>query len=222
MLEQPETIATNSCRRVNDFPSRRIGYARVSTDDQSLDLQRDALKVAGCVTIWEDKKSAAARTRKGLDLLLLDLEPGDTLVVWRLDRLARSINQLLKLLERLDDEGIGFVSLQENFETTSATGRLVLHIMAALSEFERGLISERTKAGMRAAKRRGQKVGPDAKMTAQMVEDAQHLRDTGHTAKRIAGRLRERYKVNVSEKTIYNYTVKPGSKKRPARKLAKE
>jgi DNA invertase Pin-like site-specific DNA recombinase len=205
---------------MKELNGRRIGYARVSTDDQNLDLQRDALTAAGCTTIWEDKASAAARTRKGLDNLLLDLDPGDTLVVWRLDRLARSINQLLKLLERLDEDGIGFLSLQENFETSSATGRLVLHIMAALSEFERGLISERTKAGMRAAKKRGQKVGPDAKMTPQMVEDAQGMRDNGRTAKHIAEYFGKHYKLKISQKTIYNYTVQKGSKKKPARKLA--
>ena len=142
-----------------------IGYARVSTDDQNLSLQTRALDAAGCTRIFTDKGISGARgSRPGLNAALLALEKGDTLVVWRLDRLGRSLIHLVRLLDELGKKGIHFHSLTENLDTNSAGGRLIFHIMAALAEYERSLISERTKAGMQAAKARGVHVGRPRKV----------------------------------------------------------
>lgn len=145
---------------IEQASGRRIGYARVSTQDQTLALQHDALRAAGCEVLFEDHGiSGAAKERPGLAAAIEALRSGDTLVVWRLDRLGRSLRHLIETLTALSDEGIGFYSIQDAIDTTTAGGRLVFHIMGALAEFERDLISERTKAGMAAAKARGVHVG---------------------------------------------------------------
>jgi len=136
-----------------------IGYARVSTSDQNLDLQNDALLKAGCEKIFVDKESGAASTRSGLEQTMEMLREGDTLVVWRLDRLGRSLKHLIETMGTLEDRKVGFRSLQESIDTTSPGGRLVFHIFGALSEFERNLIRERTKAGLAAARARGRNGG---------------------------------------------------------------
>lgn len=139
---------------------RKVGYARVSTEEQKVDLQLNALKQAGCDQIFVDEGVSGAKAdRAGLKKALASLQPGDTLVVWRLDRLGRSLINLVGLMSELGSRGIEFYSLMENIDTTSAGGRLVFHLMAALAEFERSLISERTKAGMEAAKLKGIHVG---------------------------------------------------------------
>ncbi|SMG09044.1 recombinase family protein [Paraburkholderia susongensis] len=144
----------------------KIGYARVSTDDQNLDLQLEALKVAGCGQIFTDHGvSGSTFSRPGLDDVLRTLKAGDTLVVWRLDRLGRSIQKLIELVEMLGKREIQFVSITECIDTTSAGGTLLFHIMAALAQFERSLIGERTRAGMLAAKARGKHVGRRRAMT---------------------------------------------------------
>lgn len=147
----------------SDRPGRRpalIGYARVSTDDQNLALQRDALREAGCGQLFEDQGvSGRERTRPGLDRALSELAPGDVLVVWRLDRLGRSLSHLLDLIDDLAARGIGFRSLRESFDARTPGGRLVFHLMAALAEFERTLIGERTRAGLAAARARGRRLG---------------------------------------------------------------
>lgn len=132
-----------------------IGYARVSTDDQHLDLQRDALKQVGCERIYEDTVSGAQAEREGLASLINSLRPGDTVVIWRLDRLGRSLKNLLQLVERFDGLRVGLRSLQESIDTTSSGGRLVFHLFGALAEFERNLVRERTQAGLSAARRLG-------------------------------------------------------------------
>jgi DNA invertase Pin-like site-specific DNA recombinase len=137
----------------------RIGYARVSTQDQSLDLQRDALKAARCDRIIEDIGSGQSARRVGLDQLRDVLRKGDVLVVWRLDRLGRSLRNLIEILTELEQQGIGFHSLQESIDTTTPGGKLVFHIFGALAEFERNLIRERTHAGLTAARARGRKGG---------------------------------------------------------------
>jgi DNA invertase Pin-like site-specific DNA recombinase len=138
----------------------KIGYARISTDEQTLSLQLDALQAADCENIFSDEGiSGATRNRPGLSSALSAVNKGDILVVWKLDRLGRSLPHLLELITGLGEEGIGFQSLSEQIDTSSAGGRLVFHIMGALAEFERSLISERTKAGMKAARRRGIHVG---------------------------------------------------------------
>ncbi|MCQ9615393.1 recombinase family protein [Paenalcaligenes niemegkensis] len=138
----------------------RYGYARVSTEDQNLDLQVAALNQANCLKIYTDQGvSGALHSRPGLDKLIRRLKPGDTLVVWRLDRLGRSLRYLVDLIDLFGKKDIHFVSLMENIDTTSSGGRLLFHMMAALAEFERSLISERTKAGMAAARAAGKHVG---------------------------------------------------------------
>jgi len=154
----------------------RVGYARVSTDEQNLDLQRRALKAAGCARIFADQGvSGAARKRPGLDKALESLSNGDVLVVWRLDRLGRSLPHLIEIVQALGGRGVEFQSVSEAIDTTSAGGRLVFHIMGALAEFERSLISDRTRAGMAAAKARGQVVGRPRKLTRKQIEHARKL-----------------------------------------------
>lgn len=137
-----------------------VGYARVSTEDQNLDLQVQALEAQGCARIYQDHGvSGSCHTRPGLSQALENLSTGDTLVVWRLDRLGRSLSHLTQLLEELGQRQVGFHSITEHMDTASAGGRLIFHMMAALAEFERALISERTRAGMAAAKAVGKTLG---------------------------------------------------------------
>ena len=146
-----------------------IGYARVSTAEQNLDMQTAALEKAGCVTIYKEKVSAASSKRHQLALTMKDLQPGDTFVVWRLDRLARSIRDLFKKLEQIEAAGAKFRSLTENFDTSTAGGRLLLHVLAAMAEFERDLTIERTQAGLRRARERGQVLGAKPRVTPKML-----------------------------------------------------
>ena len=132
-----------------------VGYARVSTQDQTLDLQKDALKKIGCTKIFTDTASGAQAERKGLEEALEFLREGDTLVVWRLDRLGRSLKHLIETITNLNKRKIGFQSLTESIDTTTSNGRLIFNIFASLAEFERDLIRERTKAGLAAARARG-------------------------------------------------------------------
>jgi len=132
-----------------------IGYARVSTQDQTLDLQTDALKRDGCEKIFPDMTSGAKSERPGLQDAMDHLRPGDTLVVWRLDRLGRTLKHLIATITDLNEKGIGFKSLQENMDTTTSGGKLIFHIFGALAEFEREVIRERTNAGLHAARARG-------------------------------------------------------------------
>ena len=132
-----------------------IGYARVSTQEQNLDLQKDALKNAGCEKIFTDEISGVVTNRTGLTRLNEVLRAGDTLVVWRLDRLGRSLKHLIDVVTNLENLGIGFKSLHESIDTTTSTGKLIFHIFGALAEFERNLIRERSIAGLAAARARG-------------------------------------------------------------------
>lgn len=144
----------------------RIGYARVSTEDQNTSLQTDALKNAGCEQLFEEKVSGKSKDRPELDICLKVLREGDILVVWRLDRLGRSLEHLVQIIRDLELRKIGFLSLTESIDTTNAGGKLIFHIFAALAEFERNLISERTKAGLKAARARGRKGGRKAKLSS--------------------------------------------------------
>src|SRR5579884_4419743 len=136
-----------------------VGYARVSTHDQTLNLQKDALRTAGCERIFEDTVSGAAAERPGLDEALAFLRPDDSLVVWKLDRLGRSLRHLIETATALQQRGIGFKSLTEQIDTTTSGGKLIFHIFGALAEFERALIRERTQAGLAAARARGRNGG---------------------------------------------------------------
>ena len=147
-----------------------VGYARVSTLDQNLDLQNDALKAAGCQTIFEDKISGAKTQRAGLDKATATLREGDVLVVWKLDRLGRSLKHLVETVQGLQGRGVGFRSLQESLDTTSSGGKLVFHFFAALAEFERDVIRERTQAGLSAARARGRQGGrPKGRNTSKQL-----------------------------------------------------
>lgn len=152
---------------------RYIGYARVSTEEQNLDLQCRALQQAGCHQIFKDCGfSGISQQRPGLATALAALRSGDTLVVWRLDRLGRSLPHLITLIETIGRRNAAFRSLCEHIDTGSAGGRLVFHMMGALAEFERSLISERTRAGLMAARARGQQLGRPRKLTSQQIEYA--------------------------------------------------
>ena len=177
-----------------------IGYARVSTDDQNLELQRDALLEAGCERIYEDTLSGARAERPGLAQAIKALRSGDTLVVWRLDRLARSLKNLIALSEELDDAGVGLRSIQESIDTKSSSGKLFFHLMGALGEFERNLIRERTKAGLDAARARG-KVGgrPRSLIDADLIAAKALLGSEDLSVVEVAKR------VGVSPATLYRY-----------------
>lgn len=177
-----------------------IGYARVSTDDQHLDLQRDALNAAGCERLFEDRLSAARADRPGLSLLLEVARRGDTIVVWRLDRLARSLKDLIALVDRLDSTSIGLKSLCEHIDTTSGGGKLVFHLFGALAEFERTLIRERTRAGLDAARARGRQGGRPKRLDDQ--QRALVLRLYHERQHPIADLCRL---MGISKSTLYTY-----------------
>ncbi|MDH6160322.1 recombinase family protein [Janthinobacterium sp. CG_23.4] len=178
--------------------NQRIGYARVSTDDQNLDLQRDALARVGCLTVYEETASGKTAGRPELEQCRKALRAGDTLVVWRLDRLGRSLPDLVQIVADLEKAGIGFESMTEKIETGSAAGKLVFHVFAALAEFERNLIRERTYAGLVAARARGRAGGRKPKLDEKQVREINTLmRDPAIAVSTIA----DRYK--VSRTTIY-------------------
>jgi DNA invertase Pin-like site-specific DNA recombinase len=137
----------------------KFGYARVSTHQQDLSLQLDALEKAGCETIFQEKVTGATKERPELQNLLVQLRKGDTLIIWKLDRLGRSVRDLIELVTQLQDRGVEFQSLNDHIDTSTPQGKLTFHLFAALAEFERAIISERTKAGLVAARARGRKGG---------------------------------------------------------------
>ena len=176
-----------------------IGYARVSTHEQTLNLQRDALEKAGCSKLFTDTASAAKAERRGLDEALGYVRKGDTLVVWRLDRLGRSLPHLITTMTNLEERRIGFKSLTENIDTTTSGGKLIFHIFGALAEFERNLIRERTTAGLVAARARGRKGGRPKALTMKQRSIAQELYEKRHPIQEICQTLK------VSKATLYRY-----------------
>ena len=179
-----------------------IGYARVSTRDQNLELQIRSLEKAGCERIYTEKATGAGRDRPELTAALDFMRPnsGDTLVVWKLDRLARSLKQLIETVENLEKQGIGFRSLTEAIDTTTSGGKLIFHIFGALAEFEKGLIKERTIAGLSAAREMGRKGRRPSLITDEDLKVAKLLlKDKQMTVGEVAKRL----KVNPS--TLYRY-----------------
>jgi len=178
----------------------KIGYARVSTDDQNLNLQVDALRAAGCVHIFTDYGvSGQGFERAGLKEAIANVQQGGTLVVWRLDRLGRSLPKLIDLVDGLGKQGAEFQSLTEHIDTSSSGGRLVFHIMGALAEFERSLISERTRAGMEAARARGQHLGRKPSLSPSDVADARKAVAEGEAIREIAARY------SISHRTLRRY-----------------
>jgi DNA invertase Pin-like site-specific DNA recombinase len=178
----------------------KIGYARVSTQEQDLALQIDALTKEGCEKIFQEKASGAQRDRPELKAALSYMRQGDTLVVWKLDRLARSMKQLIETIESFQDRGIALKSLQDPIDTSSPSGKLVFHIFAALAEFERGVIRERTAAGLRAARERGRIGGRPPALSAKDIQVAKAmLKDPDITVTAVAHRL------NVAASTLYRH-----------------
>jgi DNA invertase Pin-like site-specific DNA recombinase len=186
-----------------------IGYARVSTYEQTLNLQKDALENAGCTKIFTDTASGAKTERKGLEEALTYVRKGDTLVVWRLDRLGRSLPHLVTTMTDLEEGGIGFKSLTENIDTTTSGGKLIFHIFGALAEFERNLIRERTQAGLTAARDRGRKGGRPKALSAKQLSIARDLYEKRHTIAEICRMLK------ISRATLYR-SIKTGERHQPA------
>jgi DNA invertase Pin-like site-specific DNA recombinase len=176
----------------------KYGYARVSTDDQNPALQLAALKQAGCKTVFKDEGISGATTKRpALARCLNALRPGDSLIVWKLDRLGRSLRDLITMLDELRAQGVKFRSLTEHIDTETAAGRAMWQMIGVLAELERSLITERTRAGVKAAKGRGVKFGRKPKLTAQQQQHARQLLDQGQTVQEVAALL------NVHRTTIY-------------------
>src|ERR687885_237718 len=176
-----------------------IGYARVSTNEQNLSLQRDALEKAGCEQIYTDQVSGTKARRPGLEQAFSHLRSGDTLVVWRLDRLGRSLRHLIDTVTQLQEKGIDFKSLTEAIDTTTSGGKLIFHIFGALAEFEREIIRERTNAGLASARARGRHGGPKHKLTPKQVAIARQLWDSHTPVNEICQTL------GISRATFYRY-----------------
>jgi DNA invertase Pin-like site-specific DNA recombinase len=178
----------------------KVGYARVSTHDQNLSLQKDALQKAGCEKVCHDTASGAKTERPGLQEALDYLREGDSLVVWRLDRLGRSLQHLIETVKQLEERGVGFHSLTESIDTTTSGGRLVFHIFGALAEFERNLIRERTQAGLAAARARGRKGGRPRILDAKKIQLLHKLyKEREHSINEVCEIL------GISRSTLYEY-----------------
>jgi DNA invertase Pin-like site-specific DNA recombinase len=177
-----------------------VGYARVSTQEQTLDLQRDALKKAGCERLFEDVISGAKAERKGLAEAIDFVRAGDTLVVWKLDRLGRSLKHLIETVTGLHERKVGFKSLTEQIDTTTSGGKLIFHVFGALAEFERDLIRERTNAGLQAARARGRQGGRPRRLDEKKLKMLHALyADKSNSVADILSTL------NISKSTLYRY-----------------
>ena len=187
----------------------RIGYARVSTGEQKMDLQLDALEDAGCERIYNEKTSGAAKSRPDLERCLDSLRDGDTLVVWRLDRFGRSLKDLVSKMEALEERGVDFVSLTEGIDTTTAQGKLTFHIFGALAEFERELGREPAVAGLRAARERGRVGGRPRALSEEDIPELQALmKDPDVSTQQICDRF------GVLKATLYKYVGPDGERRR--------
>ncbi len=176
----------------------KVGYCRVSTAEQNLDLQVKALKDAGCGVIYRDKGiSGTQRVRPQLKKALKKLKNGDLLIVWKLDRLGRSLGHLIDTVSGLKDRGVGFASVSESIDTTTPGGKLFFHVMGALAEFERDLIVERTKAGIEAARNRGQHLGRPRKLNSTQLKYAKKLIGDGTSRNEVARIL------DINPSTLY-------------------
>lgn len=176
-----------------------VGYARVSTQDQNLELQLKALKKIGCKKIYQDQISGTKNNRPGLQLALEVLRKGDTLVVWKLDRLGRTVKGLVDLVNKLHQNGTHFKSITDNVDTSTPSGRFFFHIMASLAQMERELVAERTRAGLAAAKAQGRVGGRKRKMTQSKLESAKKLLASGTLPRDVARNL------GVSIPTLYRW-----------------
>jgi DNA invertase Pin-like site-specific DNA recombinase len=205
MTATPIYTELNARQSVRESKSKKgvpmavIGYARVSTIDQMLDLQQDALKEAGATVMYEDKASGKTTDRPELEHCLKSLREGDTLVVWRLDRLGRSVKDLVRIVDDLNERGIAFRSLKEFIDTGGPTGKFVFHLFAALAEFERGLVRERTMAGLAAARARGRKGGRPRRLTEKETRAALAMMKSREIA---VAEIARRF--SVSRSTLYS------------------
>jgi DNA invertase Pin-like site-specific DNA recombinase len=176
-----------------------IGYARVSTEAQSLALQLDALAQAHCQRVFTDKASGTNSNRPGLTEALSHLREGDVLVIWKLDRLGRTVKGLVDFVSELADRGVQFLSLTDGIDTATPTGRFFFHVMASLAQMERELLVERTKAGLEAARQRGRLVGRKRRMTPSKIDAAKKLLASGVSPREVAQNL------GVSVPTLYRW-----------------
>ena len=188
----------------------KIGYARVSTKDQNLSLQIDALKNAGCEKIFQEKKSGAKRNRPELEKLLEQIRPNDVVVIWKLDRLARSTKDLINLVNEIQDKGAGLISLNDNIDTSSPQGKLIFHVFASLAEFERDVISERTKTGLTAARARG-RVGGRKKGLSKQAEDKAVIADSLYKEGQLSI-MDICNELQISKPTLYKYLRHRGAR----------
>ncbi len=177
----------------------QVGYARISTKDQDLSLQNEALNKANCDKIYEDQASGSKTSRKGLNLALEVLRENDSLVVWKLDRLGRSVKDLVAMVGELEQRGIHFKSLTDNIDTSTPAGRFFFHVMASLAQMERELLIERTQAGLKAARKRGRIGGRKRSMTDSKIKAARRLLDDGTPPKDVA------HDLGVSVPTLYRW-----------------
>lgn len=181
----------------------KIGYARVSTKEQSLNLQEDALQKAGCKKIYSEHISGVKSNRPQLQEMIKHLRQGDIVVVWKLDRLGRSIRDLIKLVSTFQDNGVGFQSLQDAIDTTTPTGKLTFHLFAALAEFERDIISTRTKAGLEAARARGRKGGRPKGLSKKAQDKARLAESLYKEKERSIAEICNH--LHISKPTLYRY-----------------
>jgi DNA invertase Pin-like site-specific DNA recombinase len=177
----------------------RIGYARVSTEDQSTALQIDALRAARCDRIFEDRISGRTRSRPGLDAALACIGAGDQIVVWRLDRLGRNFGHLVAIADELRGRGANLISLSEGIDTSSSVGEVIFRLLSVFSDFERNVIVERTVAGLSAARARGVRLGRASKMSPTQIAEARALVDGGMRAEMVASRY------NVGRTTLFRH-----------------
>jgi DNA invertase Pin-like site-specific DNA recombinase len=187
----------------------RIGYARVSTGDQNLDLQLDELEGASCEKVYQEEISGGAKERPELQRCLEELREGDTLVVWRLDRFGRSLKDLVSKMEALEEKGVDFVSLTEGIDTTTAQGKLTFHIFGALAEFERELARERTMAGLKAARERGRVGGRPPALSEEEIPQVQAMMRNDEIS---TSDICERF--DISRATLYRYVGPDGEHRR--------
>ncbi len=186
-----------------------IGYARVSTKDQELRMQLDDLKRAGCWNIYEEHASASkGHKRPQLELALTDLRAGDTLVVWKLDRLARNMRELLRLLDRIQSAGAGFKSLREHIDLATPVGRMMMGVFGTLAQFESDLTAERTRAGIRAIQERGLQYGAQPKLSEATAKALVKMRKGGATVTAVAAKFK------VSTGSVHNYVKRANGRKR--------
>ena len=195
-----------------------VGYARVSTQDQHLALQRDALEKAGCEKFFSDIASGAKTERDGLEQALEFVRPGDTLVVWKLDRIARSMQDMLDRMEKIKSAGAGFKSLTEQIDTNTPGGVFLFHMLSAAAQLERDLIVQRTRAGVAAAKDRGVVFGQPPKLDKKQQMQVRKWRKERHTVREIQAMVREQFDIDVSHALVHKYSAGLGRRRKPNKK----